>query len=256
MAANTGSDSTGKKNYYGVAYGKLSTSVKDIPEGYSEITEADLKSKTQAVEQIDLRKKYLNKGKGDYPYKVFYDSLTGVILEQEKFQNDNGTNLNLTVLDKDGDTSIIQVKFYSKYNENLLNRLLNTDTTKEFTFFPYAIPNTADFGEGNKSFYTQGVSLKVAGTKIEPKYVDKSKDANSPLPNTDQVKVQGKVTTSRDNRLDFLHGEFVKHFKPSTSTPAPKVETNSANALPPQTPDQAFPPAGKLKEDEYTDLPF
>lgn len=256
MAANTGSDSTGRKNYYGVAYGKLSTSVKDIPEGYSEITEADLKSKTQAVEQIDLRKKYLNKGKGDYPYKVFYDSLTGVILEQEKFQNDNGTNLNLTVLDKDGDTSIIQVKFYSKYNENLLNRLLNADTTKEFTFFPYAIPNTADFGEGNKSFYTQGVSLKVAGTKVEPKYADKSKDANSPLPNTDQVKVQGKMTTSRDNRLDFLYGEFVKHFKPSTSIPAPKAETKSANTLPPQTPAQAFPPAGKLNTEEPDDLPF
>jgi len=252
MAANTGSESTGRKNYYGVAYGKLSTSVKDIPDGYTEITEADLKSKTQAVEQIDLRRRYLNKGKGDYPYKVFYDSLTGIILGQEKFQNDNGTNLNLTILDTDGDTSIIQVKFYSKYNENLLNRLLNSDTTKEFTFFPYAIPNTADFGEGNKSFYTQGVSLKVAGTKIEPKYVDKSKDAKSPLPNTEQVKVQGKATTSRDNRLDFLYEEFLKHFKPSIPTSAPKSETK----LPPQTSPQAFPPAGKLNTEEPDDLPF
>jgi hypothetical protein len=257
MAANTGSESTGRKNYYGVAYGKLSTKVKDIPEGYSEITEADLKSKTQAVEQIDLRKKYINKGKGDYPYQVFYDSITGVILEQEKFENDNGTSLNLTVLDKDGDTSIIQVKFYSKYNENLLNRLLNSDTTKEFTFFPYAISNTADFGDGNKSFYTQGVSLKVAGTKIEPKYADKSKDAKSPLPSTEQVKVQGKMSTSRDNRLDFLYEEFLKHFKPSTESPQPKVETKGANVLPPQTAAQAFPPAGKLTtEKEIDDLPF
>lgn len=257
MAANTGSDSTGRKNYYGVAYGKLSTSVKDIPDGYSEITEADLKSKTKAVEQIDLRKKYLNKGKGDYPYKVFYDSLTGVILEQEKFQNDNGTNLNLTVLDKDGDTSIIQVKFYSKYNENLLNRLLNADTTKEFTFFPYAIANTAEIKGKNISFYTQGISIKVAGTKIEPKFLDKSKDANSPLPNTEQVKVQGKETTSRDNRLDFLYEEFVKHFKPSTATPAQKSETKSANALPPISPSEAFAPAGKLvTEKEIDELPF
>jgi len=225
MAANTGSESTGRKNYYGVAYGKLSTSVKDIPADYSEITEADLKSKTQAVEQIDLRKKYLNKGKGDYPYKIFYDSITGTILEQEKFQNDNGTNLNLTILDADGDTSIIQVKFYSKYNENLLNRLLNADTTKEFTFFPYAIPNTAEFDGSTKSFYTQGVSLKVAGTKIEPKYKDKSKDSTSPLPDTEQVKVQGKATTSRDNRLDFLYTEFAKHFSPGTPSATPKVET-------------------------------
>lgn len=249
MAANTGSESTGRKNYYGVAYGKLSTSVKDIPEGYTEITEADLKSKIQAVEQIDLRKKYLNKGKGDYPYKVFYDSITGTILEQEKFENDNGTNLNLTILDTDGDTSIIQVKFYSKYNENLLNRLLNADTTKEFTFFPYAIPNTADFDGSTKSFYTQGVSLKVAGTKIEPKYLDKSKDEKSPLPNTEQVKVQGKATTSRDNRLDFLYDAFVKHFVPGTASQAPKPTS-------PKTSEQAFTPTASVKEDIGDDLPF
>lgn len=250
MAANTGSESTGRKNYYGVAYGKLSTSVKDIPEGYSEITEADLKSKTQAVEQIDLRKKYLNKGKGDYPYKVFYDSITGTIVEQEKFQNDNGTNLNLTILDTDGDTSIIQVKFYSKYNENLLNRLLNTPTNRQFTFFPYAIPNTADFGEGNKSFYTQGVSLKADGVKIEPKHLDKSKNTDSLLPNTEQVKVQGKATTSRDNRLDFLYTEFVKHFSPG------KVEENSApKPVPTASPAQAFESAPALTTD-MQELPF
>lgn len=250
MAANTGSTST-RRNYYGVAYGKLTTSIKDIPEGYSEITEADLKSKTQAVEQLDLRKKYQNKGKGDYPYKVFYDSLTGVIKAQEKFENDNGTNLNLTILDTDGDESILQVKFYSKYTENLLNRLLNTPTDKEFTFFPYAIPSTADFGEGNKSFYTQGISLKSAGVKIEPKYVDKSKDANSPLPNTEQVKVQGKATTSRDNRLDFLYDSFVKHFSPSTATP---VSQPSAPAPVQKGKAELSQPVGK--ENEPDNLPF
>lgn len=224
MAANTGSESTGKKNYYGVAYGKLSTSVKDIPEGYTEITEADLKSKTQAVEQIDLRKKYLNKGKGDYPYKVFYDSLTGVITSQEKFENDNGTNLNITVLDNDGDTSIVQIKFYSKYAENILNRLLNTSTDKEFTFFPYAIPNSMEIEGSIKSFYTQGVSLKSSGVKIEPKF----KNDNALLPPTVQVKVQGKNTTSRDARLDFLYNEFVKHFSPSTATPQASAKQEPA----------------------------
>ena len=143
-----------------------------MPEGYTEITEADLKSKTQAVEQIDLRKKYIDKAKGDYPYVVFYDSLTGVITAQEKFENDNGTNLNLTVLDTDGDESIIQLKFYSKYAENLLNRFLNTTLDKEFTFFPYSIPNTAEIEGSTKSFYTSGVSLKTNGVKIEPKLKD------------------------------------------------------------------------------------
>jgi len=136
MAANTGSTNTGKRNYYNVSYGKISTKQKEIPEGFTEIAEADLKSKVQLVEQVDLRKKYVNKATGDYPFTVFYDSLTGVIQSQEKHENDNGTNLNLTILDNDGDTSILQVKFYSKYAENLLNRLLNVDTNKEFTFFP------------------------------------------------------------------------------------------------------------------------
>jgi len=251
MAANTGSNSTGRKIFYGVSYGKLQTSVKEIPQDYTEITEADLKSKTQAVEQIDLRKKYLDKGKGDYPYKIFYDSITGVILSQEKFENDNGTNLNLTILDTDGDTSILQVKFYSKYNENLLNRLLNSDTSKEFTFFPYAIPNSAEFDGSTKSFYTQGVSLKVAGTKIEPKHKDKSKDAKSPLPDTEQVKVQGKMSTSRDNRLDFLYGEFVKHFTPGTTatSPQPKKEEEKY-----QGKKEFTEPLGK--EHEAIDLPF
>ena len=250
MAANTGSESTGRKNYYGVAYGKLSTSVKDIPEGFTEITEADLKSKTQAVEQIDLRKKYLNKGTGDYPYKIFYDSITGTILEQEKFENDKGTSLNLTVLDTDGDTSIIQIKFYSKYNENILNRLLNADTSKEITFFPYAIPNTAEFDGSTKSFYTQGVSLKIAGTKIEPKYQDKSKNDKSPLPNTEQVKVQGKMSTSRDNRLDFLYTEFLKHFKPGTASSTPSEKPKATPA------EEAFAPATNIKVTEPDDLPF
>lgn len=250
MAANNGSESTGRKLYYSVAYGKLSTTVKEVPTDYTEITEADLKSKTQAVEQIDLRKKYLDKGKGDFPYKIFYDSITGTILAQEKFENDNGTNLNLTVLDTDGDTSIVQVKFYSKYNENLLNRLLNADTTKEITLFPYAIVNSADFDGVTKSFYTQGISLKIGGNKIEPKYQDKSKDAKSPLPNTEQVKVQGKMSTSRDNRLDFLYGEFVKHFKPgvTSSQPDPK-------AVKPASPAEAFDGANSVNED-YDNLPF
>lgn len=246
MAANTSSESTGKKNYYSVAYGKLTTSVKEVPEGYSEITEADLKSKTQAVEQIDLRKKYLNKGKGDYPYKVFYDSLTGVITAQEKFENDNGTNLNLTVLDNDGDTSIVQIKFYSKYAENILNRLLNAPTNKELVFFPYAIPNEAEI-EGKKiSFYIQGVSLKSGGVKIEPKF----KHDDPLLPPTEQVKVSGKATTSRDNRLDFLYVEFVKTFSPATSSTPPQEKVS-----------EPAPYKGKIEmsahiPDTVDDLPF
>ena len=239
MAAENNAQSSGRKNYYGVSYGKLSTKVKDIPEGYTEITEADLKSKTQAVEQLDLRSKYVNKGKGDYQYQVFYDSLIGNITAQEKFTNDNGTNLNLTVLDKDGDESIIQIKFYSKYAENILNRLLNTDTAKQMVFFPYAIPNTSEINGENKTYYTSGISLRVDGNKVEPKYKDKRTDSKSLLPDTEQVKAQGKMTTSRDSRLDFLYEEFSKHFKGATETP-------KAKAPEAKTAQQAFEPADDL----------
>jgi hypothetical protein len=251
MAANTGSTNSGKRNYYNVSYGKISTKQKEIPQDFTEIAEADLKSKVQAVEQVDLRKKYVNKGTGDYPYSVFYDSLTGVIQAQEKHENDNGTNLNLTILDSDGDTSILQVKFYSKYTENLLNRLLNVDTTKEFNFMPYAIANTADINGKNVKFYTQGVSLKTDGNKVEPKY----KNDNPDLPPTEQIKVQGKETTSRDKRLDFLYEEFVKHFTPSTATSAPQ-QKSEAPKIPVATPAQAFEPATNYKEEEHDDLPF
>lgn len=249
MAASL-STGTGKKNYYGVSYGKLSTSVKEIPEGYEEITEADLKAKTQEVIQVDLRKKYINKGKGDFPYKVFFDSLTGTIVAQERKENDNGAQLSLTIIDTDGDESLMQVNFYSKYNENLLNRLLNSSTDKQFTFFPYAIPNEMDIDGSKKKFYTQGVSLKVDGVKIEPKWLDQAKDPKSLLPNTEQVKVKGKDTTSRDNRLDWLYAEFTKHFVEGI----PQKTENKA--VPTSSPAQAFQPAENVKKEEFQDLPF
>ena len=255
MAATTGSSNSGRRNYYNVSYGKISTKQKEIPQDFTEIAEADLKSKVQVVEQVDLRKKYVNKATGDYPFTVFYDSLTGVIQAQEKHENDNGTNLNLTILDNDGDTSILQVKFYSKYTENLLNRLLNIDTTKEFTFMPYAIPNEFEIKGKKIKAYTQGVSLKSGGEKIEPKF---NKDNNYTvngvaLPPTEQIKVSGKETTSRDKRLDFLYGAFVAHFKPSNTAPTTKVE----NKLPTQTAQQAFDVTPPIADNpNYQALPF
>ena len=235
MAATNSTGNSGKKNYYGVSYGKLSGKVKELPEGYEEITEVELKQKTQTIENLDLRKKYVNKAKGDYPYQIFYDSLTGAITAQEKFENDNGVTLNLTVLDSDSDESIVQVKFYSKYTENLLNRLLNVSDFGDITFYPYSIPAEAEIQGQLKKFYNSGVSIKVGGQKIEPKHKDKSKDANSLLPDTAQVKVQGKMTTSRDERIDFLYEEFLKIFKVgSAPTPQPVSQAPQTSTQPKQ----------------------
>lgn len=219
MAASNNSGGNGRKNYYSVAYGKFSTKIKEPLQGYTEILEADLKAKIQEVEQVDLRNKYLNKGTGDYPIVIYYDSLTGNILSQEKVDNDNGVFLNLTVQDTDGDTSIVQMKFYSKYAENLLNRLLNTDPTKELTLTPYAVPNSSEIDGKKVKFYTQGISVKAGGEKVVAKYDAENKE----LPPTAQVKVAGKTTTSRDARLDFLYEKFLSVFKPSDA--APKQET-------------------------------
>lgn len=220
MAATNGnSGNTGRKNYYSISYGKLSTKVKQIPDNHTEILEADLKSKIEKVEQVDLRNKYMDKGTGEYPYVVYYDSITGVITSQEKVENDNGIYFHVTLQDTDGDTSILQMKFYSKYAENLMNRLIDVPEGSEVTFFPYAIANEAEIDGKKQKFYTQGVSLKVNGQKIEPHYKHDDKE----LPATEQVKVQGKSTTSRDKRLDFLYEKFLASFKPTET--APRTET-------------------------------
>jgi hypothetical protein len=116
---------------------------------------------------------------------------------------------------------------------------------------PYAIANTAEINGKNVKFYTQGVSLKTDGNKVEPKY----KNDNPALPPTEQIKVQGKETTSRDKRLDFLYEEFVKHFTPSTATPAQQTNTESPK-IPTVSPSEAFEPATNYKEEEHDDLPF
>lgn len=222
MAATNNNTGEGKRYFYNISYGKLSTKVQSPPENFTEIAEADLKSKTQNVEQVDLRNKYLDKGTGEYRYVVYYDSLTGTITAQEKEENDNGVFLKLTVNDNDGDTSVVQVKLYSKYAENLLNRLLNAPKGTDLTLSPYAVPNTSEIDGRNVSFYTQGVMVRANGEKVEPKY----KNDDPKLPKTAQVKVSGKMTTSRDERVDFLYEEFVQNFEigaPKPSKPKPHI---------------------------------
>ena len=69
------------------------------------------------------------------------------------------------------------------------------------------------------------------------------------------IKVQGKETTSRDKRLDFLYEQFLNHFKPSDSTPTSQVNTE-APKIPPMTPEQAFEPATNVNKKGHDDLPF
>ena len=258
-ASNAENTGNGKKNYYNFSYGKLSSKQKEIPNGFEEIKETDLKSKMDKVEQIDLRNKYVNKGTGERPYTVFNDNITGVVVGFDKVKTDKGTNFVLEIVDTDGDSSTLQCKYYGKYTENLLGRLIAVNSQDSIYFFPYAIPSESKDDQGKEfKFYNQGVSIQVGGKKILPKY---NKDNNytvngAILPLTERVQnAEGEMVTSRVKRVDFLYEEFSKVFA-NLSAPtgeAPKAETK----LPPQTAQQAFEVAPVIADNPaYNDLPF
>jgi hypothetical protein len=224
MAAKT-SNGTGRRNFYSISYGKLSTRVKELPEGLTKITEEDLKSATTKVDNIDLRNKFMEKA-GDYPFVVFYDTIQGTIQSVVKNEFDQGVSLQMEVLDSDDEMSTIQVRFYSKYTENILNRLANLDSTSsDIIFTPYAIPSEFETPDGKTiKLYNQGVSLKVSGEKVEVKY----KGDDKKLPKTVQIKnAQGKNETSRVDRIDFLFDEVSKKFS-NVEKSAPKASATPA----------------------------
>lgn len=239
MAA-TNSSGTGRKIYYNVSYGKLSTRSKEIPEGYTEMDEADLKAQTQKVQNVDLRSKYLEKG-GDYPYAVFYDKLEGSIQSITKNVYDQGTSLQMEVLDVEGDNCIVQCKFYSKYTENILNRLCNAkDLRANFLFTPYAIPSefTTDTGVDVK-MYNQGIGLRTNGEKVEMKFAGKE---TGDMPATERVmNSEGKEQTSRVKRINYLYDLVMSRFDSQVETP--KQDSK------PETTGQVF-------EEDEDDLPF
>lgn len=238
MAAhNDGGSSTGRTNYYNISYGMLSTKLKEIPEGYSEVKESELKSKTEKVENIDLRNKFIEKT-GDYPYACFYNSISGTVQSIEKDEYDKGISLKVTILDQDGDESILQSKFYGKTSADFLNRLANIkDFSNELSFNPYSIPAEAEI-EGKKvQFYNQGVSIRENGAKTE-----RSFNSESGLPGTEQiVNAEGKPVTSRVKQVNFLFDKVTAKFGKAESAPA---QTAKAKQEP------------VTVEDDHDDLPF
>lgn len=226
MAASNSNAGSGRRNFYSISYGKLSTRVKELPEGVTEITEEELKSATTKVENVDLRNKYIEKT-GDYPYSVFYDKIEGQIQSVNRNEFDQGVSLQIEILDSDNEVSTIQVRFYSKYAENLLNRLAGLkDTSASLLFTPYAIPS--EFETPDKKIvklYNQGVSLKVKGEKVEVAY----KNDNAKLPKTVQFKnAQGKNETSRVDRIEFLFNEVAGKFKAEAVSANEKPSSSKA----------------------------
>ena len=244
MAANNGgSDSTGKKFYYSVSYGMLSTNAKEAPEGFEETTLSEIKSKRQKNENVDLRRKYYDTKNGkDYPLRVFYTDIDGFIEAVEKDKFDKGTSLKITLHDSDGDESVIQTDFYGKVCADFLNRLLNVNPENQLNFRPYSIPSSFEGDKGTINFFNAGVSIKDNGTKIERAF---KKDNG--LPATKQVQnAKGEMETSRVEQINFLWEKVEAKFanlassstrettqpKQEQQTEAPAVETAPATSQP------------------------
>lgn len=245
MAANSGgSDSTGRKNYYNIAYGMLCTNAKTAPDGYEEMPLASIKSKREKKENVDLRKKFYDTKNGkDFPLKVFYTDIDGIIDSLEKEKYSKGTALKVTLHDSDGDESVIQTDFYGKVSENLLNRLVNVQPNTEVNFRPYSIPSeyTPEGGEMIK-YYNSGVSIKFEGEKIGPAY-----KPESGLPDTERIEnSQGVMETSRVKRINFLWEKVENKF--SESSPAAPVEKSA--------PKVQSKPAEQATSIPHDDLPF
>lgn len=217
----------GKRNYYTIAYGKLSTKVKELLVALEEISKDELKSKTFNIENIDLRNKFV-KGSGDYPFSVFYDSITGDIVSIAKDVYDKGTSLKIEMLDEDGDTSFIAVKFYSKYTENILNRICNLKSLQKLMLVPYSIPSEY---EGLK-FYNQGASIILNGVKTDSKY-----NKDNGLPALEKVQdAEGKDVTSRVKRINFLFEKAMGIISQHTTLASNDKNANTAaSAQPIQT---------------------
>ena len=248
MAANNGgSDSTGRQIYYSIAYGMLSTNLKEIPDGYEEIKESVLKAKTEKVENVDLRMKYIEKT-GNYPYKCFFNNISGEIQSIDKDVYDKGISLKVGILDQDGDSSILQTKFYGKTSADFLNRLLSVNNTEAMLdFTPYSIPSEAEINGANRKFYNQGVSIREEGNKVA-----RSFNKDNGLPGTEQIQdAEGKDVTSRVKQVNFLwekvQSKFAALSTDSGTDSQPKQESASATAKPAET-------AGAVTSND--DLPF
>lgn len=233
MAANefTG----GSQNYYGIAYGYLSTKTNSLLNREVEMTEAELKSKTQNIEQLDLRKVYIKK---EDKFTIFYPSIEGVIRDVRTETNEHGTFLVIELLDKDLETSLVNTKLYNKYATNFLNRFLKlTSLDSKVRIAPYSMPSTHQ--ESGKRFYNSGVSLYENDIKLEMALKFEE------LPAKEEVKVQGKTTFDNTKQVDFLLDKATNHLN--------RLKQSKINEIQVSEP---FEVATELNEEEHDDLPF
>lgn len=226
--------------------GKLYLKEKQPTEGYEEVTYGTEGKKTYH--------KYFNSIKGIPSYleskEVQFDGRTLKFLELTLVDGDVSNKVSLPLKNKGGYTDEVKL-LLSALNELELGEEVTLSTAKS------AYKNKKGEDKEQLNIYINYVnrlndSGKGLSTGFIP-YVD--------IPKPTSKVVAGDTTWDWSEQTEFYYSKLtaiLERFKnkPSTSTPAPKAETKSANALPPQTAEQAFPPAGKLNTEEPDDLPF
>lgn len=272
MAANSGgSDSTGRKYYYGIVYGMLATNAKEAPEGYKEVELSEIKSKRAKKEKFDLRNTYYDNDNGkDYPLRVFYTDIDGFIESVQKVKTPRGYSLEVTLHDSDGDESILTTDFYGKVATDFLNRLINVDYNNQLNFRPYSVLSefAAEDGQIIK-FYNTGVTIKDGDNKIG-RFFTKDNNNLDQLPKAERIQnAQGEEETSRVKQINFLWSKVEPKFaelnansgnvaakeQPATPAPEPQAEEQGQPvATAPATPVAQPATAGATVDND--DLPF
>jgi len=213
--------------------------------------------------------------KGNTSYRKYYkEGITGVLESVSIYEGSFGNQISMNIKNGD-DVYYVPVDIADQkgnvdtYAESLIKFLPQLEkgmniSVRAYNFIP----------EGDK-YAKIGISFSVNGEKIKAEmtnaYINKEgtlvegnipaitwkKDAlgkNKPT----AVSLEAKndylleVLKVQTDRLKWVQGE-----QTSNSTPAsqPKAETPK-NAVPPQSPTQAFTPATNYKEEEHDDLPF
>ena len=202
---------------------------------------------------------------GKKTYHQYFNSIKGIpsYLESKEVQFDGRTLkfLELTLVDGDVSNKVsLPLKNKGGYTDEvklLLSALNELELGEEVTL------STA------KSAYKNKKGEDKEQLNIYINYVNRLNDSGKGLstgfipyadiPKPTSKVVAGDTTWDWSEQTEFYYSKLtaiLERFKnkPSTSTPAPKAETKT---LPPQTAEQAFPPAGKLAtEVEMDNLPF
>lgn len=194
--------STGNNNYYNVAYGCLSTKSSSKLNRDYETTKEFLKAKAVKIEPLDLRKCYIVE---DDKFIIYYQSIEGFIKDITFKDNEHGSFISVEILDKDLEKSFVQMKKYSKYGINFMNRMLNVQSVESsIVISPYSMPSVHE--KGNK-FYNSGILLIQDGNKIHPKF------KADELPEKEKLERQGKVEFDNTKLVNFLFDKLTTHLE-------------------------------------------